>query len=375
MTTEATPITVVRDVRIFDGTTVLPMGSVLIEQGLIADVRPHIAPPPGALVVDGAGRTLLPGFLDCHTHVSRRTRERAVVFGVTTELDMSTDPAVDALLRASGVVRRPVAALSSALPRVRPVVGDPFDDVRMLRVDVGAVAEVDAGDVVQVLVSTAHARRRLVIAHVTSARSARRAVAAGVDGLAHLFVDAAADEALVGALAGSGVFVIPTLTALEALCGTPSGAGLVVDRWLRPYLDAECRAALTQALPPLPGRVSRLGFALAAVARLRAAGVPILAGTDAPSPGTAAGVSIHRELELLVEAGLTPVEALAAATSVPAECFGLADRGRIARGRYADLVLVEGDPTVDIRATRAIVGVWRQGVVVERESFLVGAGR
>ena len=116
-------------------------------------------------------------------------------------------------------------------------------------------------------------------------------------------------------------------------------------------------------------------FALAAVARLRAAGVPILAGTDAPSPGTAAGVSIHRELELLVEAGLTPVEALAAATSVPAECFGLADRGRIARGRYADLVLVEGDPTVDIRATRAIVGVWRQGVVVERESFLVGAGR
>ena len=375
MTTEATPITVVRDVRIFDGTTVLPMGSVLIEQGLIADVRPHIAPPPGALVVDGAGRTLLPGFLDCHTHVSRRTRERAVVFGVTTELDMSTDPAVDALLRASGVVRRPVAALSSALPRVRPVVGDPFDDVRMLRVDVGAVAEVDAGDVVQVLVSTAHARRRLVIAHVTSARSARRAVAAGVDGLAHLFVDAAADEALVGALAGSGVFVIPTLTALEALCGTPSGAGLVADCWLRPYLDAECRVALTQALPPLPGRISRLDFALDAVARLRAAGVPILAGTDAPSPGTAAGVSIHRELELLVEAGLTPVEALAAATSVPAECFGLADRGRIARGRYADLVLVEGDPTVDIRATRAIVGVWRQGVVVERESFLVGAGR
>ena len=52
----------------------------------------------------------------------------------------------------------------------------------------------------------------------------------------------------------------------------------------------------------------------------------------------------------------------------------MADRGRIARGRYADLVLVEGDPTVDIRATRAIVGVWRHGAVVERESFLAAAG-
>jgi imidazolonepropionase-like amidohydrolase len=71
---------------------------------------------------------------------------------------------------------------------------------------------------------------------------------------------------------------------------------------------------------------------------------------------------MHRELLLLTEAGLSAEEALAAATSVPARHFGLTDRGRIAPGLRADLVLVDGDPTRDITATRAITEVWRRGV-------------
>jgi hypothetical protein len=78
---------------------------------------------------------------------------------------------------------------------------------------------------------------------------------------------------------------------------------------------------------------------------------------------------MHREIELLVGAGLTPVEALAAATSAPARAFSLADRGRIAPGMRADLLLVNGDPTRDVTATRAIVGVWKGGVPVDREGF------
>ena len=97
--------------------------------------------------------------------------------------------------------------------------------------------------------------------------------------------------------------------------------------------------------------------------------MPILAGTDAPNPGTAHGASLHRELELLVHAGLAPTEALAAATSVPASAFHLADRGRVARGLRADLVLVNGDPTRDITATRDIVGVWKGGAPVDRAAY------
>jgi imidazolonepropionase-like amidohydrolase len=95
---------------------------------------------------------------------------------------------------------------------------------------------------------------------------------------------------------------------------------------------------------------------------LRSAGVPLLAGTDANPFAPLHGTALHRELVLLTEAGLSNEEALAAATSVPARHFGLADRGRIAPGLRADLVLVDGDPTRDITATANIVDVWRRGV-------------
>jgi hypothetical protein len=101
--------------------------------------------------------------------------------------------------------------------------------------------------------------------------------------------------------------------------------------------------------------------ALAAVGQLARGGVPILAGTDAPNPGTTHGASMHRELELLVSAGLSPAAALTAATATPARIFGLKDRGRIAPGLRADLVLVKGDPTTDILATRDIQRVWKLG--------------
>ncbi|MFZ1010679.1 MAG: amidohydrolase family protein [Candidatus Sulfotelmatobacter sp.] len=99
---------------------------------------------------------------------------------------------------------------------------------------------------------------------------------------------------------------------------------------------------------------------------LHRAGITILAGTDSPNPDTGYGVSMHAELELLTECGLTPEEALQAATAGPAREFQLIDRGRIQTGRRADLLLVAGDPSKDIRATRDIVGVWKAGVRIDR---------
>ena len=98
-----------------------------------------------------------------------------------------------------------------------------------------------------------------------------------------------------------------------------------------------------------------------AVAALHRAGIPILAGSDSPNLGTTTGASIHQELELLVKAGLSPSEALSSATSLPAEAFGLKDRGRIAPGYRADLLLVDGDPTRQITDTRKIVSIWKAG--------------
>jgi imidazolonepropionase-like amidohydrolase len=111
-----------------------------------------------------------------------------------------------------------------------------------------------------------------------------------------------------------------------------------------------------------------LDDALGAVAALHAAGVDILTGTDVSGPdpafgGMAHGASVHHELQLLVTAGLTPVQALRAATATPARRFGLTDRGRITPGARADLLLVDGDPTTTtIADTLSIRAVWRRGV-------------
>ncbi len=99
------------------------------------------------------------------------------------------------------------------------------------------------------------------------------------------------------------------------------------------------------------------------------AGIQILAGTDSyqgpAAPATIKhGEALHEELGLLVKAGLTPVEALRSATVAPAEYFGFTDRGVIEAGRRADLLLIAGDPTQDITATRAIRSVWVEGVRV-----------
>ena len=109
--------------------------------------------------------------------------------------------------------------------------------------------------------------------------------------------------------------------------------------------------------------------AAAATGLLKEEGVPILAGSDCPNIGTAHGVSLHRELELLVQAGLTPLEALRAATSAPAKAFRLKDRGSIKPGLRADLLLVRGEPTQNILATRDIIGVWKEGGAADRAGW------
>jgi len=109
-----------------------------------------------------------------------------------------------------------------------------------------------------------------------------------------------------------------------------------------------------------------LASQLSAVKALYMAGAKLLAGTDvAPSNANVQGLSLHRELELLVKAGLSPVEALKAASGNTAEAFHL-DRGRIVPGYRADLIMVRGDPTTDILAARDIVHVGRSGVEFNR---------
>jgi hypothetical protein len=225
-------------------------------------------------------------------------------------------------------------------------------------------------ETVRALIREAHRHKKIALVHATTLRDFRDAVQAGADGLAHLYFEQASDPDLGNILVRHKTFVIPTLTVLNGIAGLRSGKILLEDQKLSPYLkpvDAKnLKAAFSDKLNEATYRSAEK-----ALLQLKASGVPILAGTDLANPNTTAGASLHDELGLLVKAGLKPAEALKAATSLPAEKFSLTGRGRIIPGAVADLLLVKGDPTQDIRATRDIIRVWKEGQAVDRESYLL----
>ena len=389
---------VFRNVDVFDGSHLIRSTTVLVCDGMVRAIGEDIPIPSFAEVIDGKGKTLLPGLIDAHVHLGVSQGEQflhdALNFGITTELEMWGSDASLALrnkITADGI--KDAADLRTAgtgitVPRGHPTQmgGPPFptlgpsDDVQAF-VD-ARIAE--GGDYIKIIyehafptltkqqledvVAAAHRRNRLVVVHVTTQRDARDAIAAGVDGLAHIFADSMPEPGFAKFAAEHHVFVIPTLSVVEALTETSSKPWWQDQPKVSPFITPSMRLMLEMKFPPGFSANLKLPNAEAAVIALRRAGVSILAGTDAPAPGMAHGLSLHHELELLVLSGLTPLEALAAATSEPARAFGFHDRGRIAAGIRADLLLINGDPTVNITATRDIVGVWKLGVRYSRYS-------
>ncbi|HEX4962373.1 MAG TPA: CIA30 family protein [Thermoanaerobaculia bacterium] len=383
-------------VRIFDGSKVIPDGTVVVEGRTIRAVGSKVAVPAGATVIDGSGDTLLPGLIDGHTHTWGDVLTRAAIFGVTTELDMFTNPQFARAQREeqakTGAPGRadlfsagylatapgghgteygmPVPTLTrpeEAQAWVDARIAEGSDYIKIVSEDAklyGRTIPTLDKATIAAIVQAAHKRGKLAVVHISTETAATEALEAGADGLVHVFTDRAPEPAFIALAVKRKAFVTPTLTVVEGTTGVASGRALPDDPRLAPYLTTEEITGLRTQFPKHGEQ--RFQNALDAVRQLAAAGVPILAGTDAPNPGTAHGPSIHRELELLVQAGLTPAQALAAATSVPAKTFGLKDRGAISPGLRADLVLVKGDPTADVTASRAIVKVWKIGQEVPR---------
>jgi imidazolonepropionase-like amidohydrolase len=313
----------------------------------------------GALDVESGGY-LIPGLIDCHVHIEGLdTLQTLAHNGVTTALDMGNPMSLLAPLRgAPGVADLRAAGLVSTSPtsaHAQRMHADPSVLVASAadaeawvaaRVDEGAdyikvVIDLPGFDqeTVDALVAAAHARGRKVVAHASRFDAVAMAQAAGVDILTHASLDRPIEAAQAASLVNAGTIIVPTLTMMKGLVEGLKGAGI-------------------------PGPAYEP--ARASVASVHAAGMPILAGTDANGVPNAPssppfGESLHDELELLVDAGLTPAEALDAATSRPADHFDLGDRGRIRPGLRADLVLLEADPLADISATRNIRGVWVAG--------------
>jgi len=390
---------VVTNARVFDGKMVYTNMDVVVRDGRIASLGSSSA-SEDIPHINAAGETLLPGLIDAHTHTQEIGQlEESLRFGITTVLDMGTFPPYEIPLREAAATRVDVADFRSAgilatapgghgtefgieIPTVAGV-EEAVDFVRKrsqenvdyLKIVMNGVRAARNGmptlgeDTVRALVNSGHEAGLMVLAHVESQGDVRLAISAGVDGLVHHWRDSGAQPELAGLLAANNVFVMPTLTAIDGLLGLGPQA-LLQDERVVPYLSDLAYRELTKELPTPPPGISTT-IANQATTSLIRAGVQLLAGSDAftGNPRIVHGASLHRLLELFIDAGLSPIEALRTATSNVAEAFGLSDRGRIQPGFRADLVLVRGDPTEDITVTRDILRVWKAGVELQRQSF------
>ncbi|WP_156096266.1 amidohydrolase family protein [Amycolatopsis jejuensis] len=388
--------------RVFDGEKFLDARTVTLEHQRIAAVGE--TPAAGEEVFDANGATLVPGLIDAHVHTSIDGLRDALKFGVTTELEMQgywtrqqrkeiddDDSLADvrssllALMSDGGHPSELMHDLGEHGPGeggwTMPHVTTPDDAVAHVNTFVEQGADylkvmIEEGTVmghpglplidpaaVKAGVDEAHRLGKKVIAHAITLEATRQAIDAGVDGLAHLFVDQRADERIVSALVEAGVFVAPCLVVSASLMGYHAAAladdPRVASRLSEPWLDT-----LRGSFNAYPQGVFQ--HVLDSVAALHAAGVDLLAGTDASIPvpshgGVAHGASVHHELALLTEAGLSPSAAFTAATATPARCFGLTDRGRIAPGLRADLLLMDGDPFTTISDSLSVTAIWRRG--------------
>ena len=387
--------------QVFDGERALGVATVVVgDDGTIEAVEPGEREPADG-EVDARGATLLPGLIDAHVHLrGAGNLGQDLRHGVTTVLDMfSAPPQFTAMLRGRAARRDDEADVRSSglmagavdgWPAVMlppdpsgwrmPGLSGPEDAEQFvadrrregsdyLKVFVENAADVTrptlSPETVAAVCAAARSQGLRTVAHAPTRWAVATARTAGVDVLTHLPLDGPLDDV------DSGLVVVPTMTMMAALSSADSQRELLADPRLTARLPADVVAGLEAGdrggLPTSSAVGASYEHAAENLARLLEAGATIVAGTDANDvPGRPAavlhGASMHLELELLVRAGMTPADALTAATSRAADVFSLRDRGRVAPGQRADLLLVDGDPLSDVTATRNLRTVWRAGV-------------
>lgn len=422
---EAAPTTVFEHVRLLamDGTPVREDQTVVVADGRIQAIAAAggLDLPAAAQRIDGRGRTLIPGLIDMHVHVprededdARRTLALLLANGVTTARSMAGHASHLALRKrlAAGELAGPrlVAAAPALNDRTVAGVDDAHARVEQARKDgYELIKSHHLTDVAvwRAVQDEARAQGLPVAGHVASPIGLDRALAANqqvehLDGfIAALLPEDAPERAipfgqlpppqvlaaverdrlpgLARRVAAGGHPQVPTLALFAGLFGGTETADTMATRPELRYVPAATRqawAGQVAQVADIPG-IDALGPEFVRlrgdiVRALADAGVPLMAGSDSPQAFMVAGFALHRELAALVNAGLTPLQALAAATRTPGAYLGRTAAagtpiaaapplGVIAPGAAADLVLLDGNPDQDIAATARIAGVMRGG--------------
>ncbi|MBB3229123.1 imidazolonepropionase-like amidohydrolase [Luteibacter sp. Sphag1AF] len=379
--------------------------------------------PDGTKVVDYEGKTIIPGLVSDHSHIGQVegaqsgnpdffTRENSLrqlrqweVYGVTTITSLGVNnPAVFYPLRAElhagsvpgadlfgadhgigvpngappatmmkagpnqldrpATVAEAKAAVDAAAARGTDIIKIWVDDFN------GTLPVKMKPEIYKAVIREAHAKHLRVAAHLYYLDDARKLVDAGIDIVAHGVRDKPVDAAFIQSMRKRNVWYIPTLDLNEAAyiyaqhpawMDTPFFQHAVQPDLARQFADPAWKAKALDG-KALSTNEQALAMNLKNLKMLHDAGVRIGFGTDSgATPLRIPGFAEHRELELMVQAGLTPMEAIHIATDSAAQLLNLDDRGVLEKGRLADFVVLDADPSTDISATQHIEAVWHRG--------------
>ncbi|MBU3078593.1 amidohydrolase family protein [Sphingomonas quercus] len=397
------------------GAAAKPGQAMLVEDGRIKWVGPVAeAPhPDGVQPVDLAGKFVMPGLIDLHVHLGtvqdltqkadfftadsvRKDLRTYASYGVTTVQSMGTDgDAIFGVRDAERAGRPDMARVYTAgqgivfkggyggVPGINHPVATPAE--AKAEVDAQVAKNVDfiklwvddelhsmpkmPAEISKAVIDEAHAKGKRALAHVFYLDDAKRLVEQGIDGFVHSVRDKPIDDALIAAMKAKGTWqVAPTLSREAAVHAFGAPNPITKDPFFRQSVSPASVTGLESPerektvssnpnwkfLPEFDER-AKANFATEVKA-----GIPYGFGTDAGPPGRVPGYSEHWELWEMVKAGLTPLQAITAATGNAAKWLN-ADTGTLQPGKWADLVVLNADPLADIHNSKTIDTVYIAG--------------
>ena len=409
-----------------DGTPAIERSAFIVENGTITRVgrAEDVKAPTGAMRVNLTGKTVMPTLIDIHTHTGFQTgatyrpenygREtivedlnRALYFGISTVVSEGIDPGEAAFkIRADQAAGRlggarlftagrgigapnagpgadtykgiayEITTDEQARSAVRELAGQKVDFIKIWVDDRNGRAPELSPSLYRAVIDEAHKRGIRVNAHVFYLADAKGLVAAGIDGFTHMVRDKDMDDEVIQAIVTRRVVIMPTLQNAERGRNTDPPASLAA--WLNgPAREAIGPELVAKVLGAYTGRTTaqasaareRYAILQRSLAKLSAAGARIVLGGDTGLQDDPFGFAEHRELELMVEAGMTPMQALVAATRNGADYLRLRNAGTLAAGKQADFLVLDANPLEDITNTRRIARVFVKGREVTRDSL------
>jgi imidazolonepropionase-like amidohydrolase len=374
--------------RIIDGTGKAPVekATLVVRNGRIEAVGPSVKVPAGAQRIDASGKTIIPGLINAHGHVNDRSQLGVYArYGVTAVFSLGGDKELElrdqtraeqqtpSLTRARLYIAGPIPASKTPEEGRKAVdaLAAARTDIVKIRIDDQlGTARPMAPEVYTAIIQEAHAKGMRMAVHIVKLDDAKAVLRLGADYIAHSVRDRDMDDETIALLKKDRAFYTPTLMREVSTFVYPEKPGFLNDPlFLRDANRAEVAKVREAGFQDEMRKSSaamwyreQLPVAMRNLRKLESAGVQVVMGTDTGPPYRFQGYFEHMELEYMVKAGLTPMQAIVASTGTAARCLKASDQlGTLAAGRWADLIVLDANPLDDIRNTRKIDSVWIAG--------------